>query len=222
VLRLQEADRPWGRRDFGSEVEGLRQGLAPQVLQVSGEHLNHRCTQGGWGGGEGGGIKVYPPSKIFTTPIYPPSQNLTKTSLTLPLDFQTVCIYDLNLFKAFFKTSLNLNLLKTIYYLGELVRGWRSLSRTGIPSASSARWTLNPVLENFLLDKVSNPKYVYRVRCQVNLNRTPVVENSRFSQLFLLKLAKWNFLMPFNCTLTFPVNFFRDVWVNFDQNSILK
>jgi hypothetical protein len=59
------------------------------------------------------GIKVYPPSKmfarlvnknaikhqkgvpspqIFTTPIYPPSQNLAKTSWTLPLDFQTMCI----------------------------------------------------------------------------------------------------------------------------------
>jgi hypothetical protein len=38
--------------------------------------------------------KVVPsPPKIFTTPIYPPSQNLAKTSLTLPLDFQTVCIY---------------------------------------------------------------------------------------------------------------------------------
>jgi hypothetical protein len=34
--------------------------------------------------------KVYPPQKIFTTPIYPSSQNLAKTSLTLPLEFQTV------------------------------------------------------------------------------------------------------------------------------------
>jgi hypothetical protein len=41
--------------------------------------------------------KVYPPPKIFTTPIYPPFQNLAKTSLTLPLEFQTVCIYDLRL-----------------------------------------------------------------------------------------------------------------------------
>jgi hypothetical protein len=60
------------------------------------------------------GIKVYPPSEIFAKlanknaiknqkftlpqklsqpPIYPPSQNLAKTSWTLPLDFQTVCIY---------------------------------------------------------------------------------------------------------------------------------
>jgi hypothetical protein len=30
--------------------------------------------------------------KIFTTLIYPPSQNLAKTSWTLPQDFQTVCI----------------------------------------------------------------------------------------------------------------------------------
>jgi hypothetical protein len=37
---------------------------------------------------------VFPPTKIFTTPIYPPSQNLAKTSWTLPLDFQTLCIYD--------------------------------------------------------------------------------------------------------------------------------
>jgi hypothetical protein len=37
--------------------------------------------------------KVYPPKKIFTTPIYPLSQNLSKTSWTLPLDFQTVSIY---------------------------------------------------------------------------------------------------------------------------------
>jgi hypothetical protein len=35
--------------------------------------------------------KVYPPQKIFTTPIYPPSQSLAKTSWTLPLDFQTAC-----------------------------------------------------------------------------------------------------------------------------------
>ncbi len=41
--------------------------------------------------------KLYPPPKIFTTPICPPSQNLAKTALTLPLDFQTVCIYALNL-----------------------------------------------------------------------------------------------------------------------------
>jgi hypothetical protein len=71
-----------------------------------------RCTQGGGRGKRG--IKVYPPSKIFaklvnknaikhhkgvpspkifTTPIYPPSQKVTKASWTLPLDFQTVSIY---------------------------------------------------------------------------------------------------------------------------------
>ncbi len=33
--------------------------------------------------------KLYPPQKIFTTPVYPPSHNLAKTSRTLPLDFQT-------------------------------------------------------------------------------------------------------------------------------------
>ncbi len=70
----------------------------------------HTGGLGGWRG-----IKVYPPSKIFkklvnknaikhqkvvpspknfTTPIYPPSQNLAKTSSTLPLEFQTVCIYE--------------------------------------------------------------------------------------------------------------------------------
>jgi hypothetical protein len=37
--------------------------------------------------------KGVPSPKIFTTPIYPPSQNFSKTSWTLPLDFQTVCIY---------------------------------------------------------------------------------------------------------------------------------
>jgi hypothetical protein len=75
------------------------------------------------GGGEGGrgGIKVYPPSKIFaklvsgnaikhqkvvpsqknfTTLLYPPSQNLAKTSWTLPKDFQTVCIYVQNQIKS--------------------------------------------------------------------------------------------------------------------------
>jgi hypothetical protein len=36
---------------------------------------------------------VDPPSKIFTTPIYPPHINLAKTSWTLPLDCQTLCIY---------------------------------------------------------------------------------------------------------------------------------
>jgi hypothetical protein len=36
---------------------------------------------------------IYPSSpKIFTTPVYPSSPNLGKTSWTLPLDFQTVCI----------------------------------------------------------------------------------------------------------------------------------
>jgi hypothetical protein len=64
-----------------------------------------------------GGIKVYPPSKIFAklvnknaikhqkvvpspknfhNPSIPSLPNLAKTSLTLPLDFQTVCIYECN------------------------------------------------------------------------------------------------------------------------------
>ena len=38
--------------------------------------------------------KGVPSQKIFTAPIYPPSQNLAKTSWTLPQDFQTVCIYE--------------------------------------------------------------------------------------------------------------------------------
>jgi hypothetical protein len=37
--------------------------------------------------------KVHPPKRIITTTIYPPSQNLAKNSWTLPLDFQTMCIY---------------------------------------------------------------------------------------------------------------------------------
>ncbi len=37
--------------------------------------------------------KGVPSPQIFTTPIYPPSQKVAKTSWTLPLDFQTVCIY---------------------------------------------------------------------------------------------------------------------------------
>jgi hypothetical protein len=37
--------------------------------------------------------ECFPPLKISTTPINPPSQNLAKTSWTLPLDFQTMCIY---------------------------------------------------------------------------------------------------------------------------------
>jgi hypothetical protein len=32
----------------------------------------------------------YPPKIIFTTPIYPPSQNLVNTSKTIPLIFQTM------------------------------------------------------------------------------------------------------------------------------------
>jgi hypothetical protein len=40
--------------------------------------------------------KVYPPKKMFTNPIYPPFQNLAKTSWTLPVDFQTVFIYENN------------------------------------------------------------------------------------------------------------------------------
>jgi hypothetical protein len=58
-------------------------------------------------GGEGErGIKVYPPSKFFAKPVnknaikqdYHPPKTFTtyivaKTSWTLPLDFQTVCIY---------------------------------------------------------------------------------------------------------------------------------
>ena len=49
---------------------------------------------------------VYPPKKNFTTPIYPPSQNFAKTSLTLPQDFQTVCIYAENGIKS-------VNMMKT-------------------------------------------------------------------------------------------------------------
>jgi hypothetical protein len=37
--------------------------------------------------------KVYPSPKDFSTLKYPPSLKLEKTSWTLPLDFQTVCIY---------------------------------------------------------------------------------------------------------------------------------
>ncbi len=37
---------------------------------------------------------MYPPPKIFTIPIYPPSQNLAKTSSTLPLESQIACIYE--------------------------------------------------------------------------------------------------------------------------------
>ncbi len=36
---------------------------------------------------------MYPPPNIFTTPIYPPSKKVAKTLWTLPLDFQTMCIY---------------------------------------------------------------------------------------------------------------------------------
>jgi hypothetical protein len=37
--------------------------------------------------------KGVPSPEIFTTPIYPTSQNLAKTLWTLPLDFQTMCIH---------------------------------------------------------------------------------------------------------------------------------
>ncbi len=69
---------------------------------------DHRCTQRGQGG-----KKVYPPSKFlaklvnknaikhqkhFYNPIYPSSQNLAKTlltiQLTIHLDFQTMRIYN--------------------------------------------------------------------------------------------------------------------------------
>ncbi len=42
--------------------------------------------------------KSVPSPQIFTTPIYPPSKKVAKTSWTLPLDFQTVCIYGLERF----------------------------------------------------------------------------------------------------------------------------
>jgi hypothetical protein len=72
------------------------------------------------GEGGDGGIKVYPPSKIFTklvnkngikhqkgvpspknfhNPYIPPSQKVAKSSWTLPLDFQTVCIYGIGYVK---------------------------------------------------------------------------------------------------------------------------
>ncbi len=38
--------------------------------------------------------KVYPTPIIFTTLIYPPPEILVKTSLALPLNFQTLCIYE--------------------------------------------------------------------------------------------------------------------------------
>ncbi len=60
----------------------------------------------GWGGIKEAWSVPPPPSKIFSklvyknaikhqkgVPIHPPSQNLAKTSSTLPLEFQTVCIY---------------------------------------------------------------------------------------------------------------------------------
>jgi hypothetical protein len=53
----------------------------------------------------GGGVirdKSVSSLQIFTTPIYPPSQNLAKTLLTLPLDFQTVCIYDFETYLLFY------------------------------------------------------------------------------------------------------------------------
>ncbi len=53
--------------------------------------------------------KVYPPPKIFTTPIYPPSKNLAKTSWTLPQDFQTVFIYGPYLIKQSNFTLRHLN-----------------------------------------------------------------------------------------------------------------
>jgi len=56
-------------------------------------------------------------AKIFTTPIYPPSQKVAKTSWTLPLDFQTVCIYEWKPLKVItlgrMKTENN-NQMKTI------------------------------------------------------------------------------------------------------------
>jgi hypothetical protein len=58
---------------------------------------------------------MYPPPKIFTTPIYPPSQNLAKTSPTLPLEFQTVCIYDFMLQKKCASSSFKLKVLQNVW-----------------------------------------------------------------------------------------------------------
>jgi hypothetical protein len=122
-------------------LTGLWKGLALieswQGLDRAYQHWYINSIDAHTGGGDEGGIKVYPPSqmfvklvninaikhqkvypppKIFITPIYPPSQNLAKTSTILPLEFQTVCIYVMiNSWELKSRLGINLNQFKLFF-----------------------------------------------------------------------------------------------------------